>query len=119
MQYALKTRHSLKLNFQLSKRYKEKKGLDDGSDDWVGDWVGRFSNRPLYPPRLKNRSTQKRFFFVYYCCKILSDMEKKEFHRHYLPHFQQPGQAYFVTWSLKVAARINLNCYGNTLLRTN
>ena len=30
-------------------------------------------------------------------------MEKKEFHRHYLPHFQQPGQAYFVTWSLKDA----------------
>jgi len=46
-------------------------------------------------------------------------MEKKEFHRHYLPHFQQPGQAYFVTWSLKDAVRINLNCYGNTLLRTN
>jgi REP element-mobilizing transposase RayT len=30
-------------------------------------------------------------------------MEKKEFHRHYLPHFQQPGQAYFVTWCLKDA----------------
>ena len=30
-------------------------------------------------------------------------MEKKEFYRHYLPHFQQPGQAYFVTWSLKDA----------------
>jgi len=28
-------------------------------------------------------------------------MEKKEFHQHYLPHFQQPGQAYFVTWCLK------------------
>ena len=27
-------------------------------------------------------------------------MEKKEFYRHALPHFQQPGQAYFVTWSL-------------------
>ena len=30
-------------------------------------------------------------------------MEKKEFYRHYLPHFQQPGQAYFVTWCLKDA----------------
>ena len=30
-------------------------------------------------------------------------MEKKEFHRHYLPHFQRPGQAYFVTWCLKDA----------------
>ena len=30
-------------------------------------------------------------------------MEKKEFYRHYLPHYQQPGQAYFVTWSLKDA----------------
>ena len=25
-------------------------------------------------------------------------MEKKEFHRRHLPHFQQPGQSYFVTW---------------------
>ena len=30
-------------------------------------------------------------------------MKKKEFHRHYLPHFQQSGQAYFVTWCLKDA----------------
>lgn len=30
-------------------------------------------------------------------------MEKKEFYRQYLPHFQLPGQAYFVTWSLKDA----------------
>jgi len=30
-------------------------------------------------------------------------MEKKEIYRHALPHFQQPGQAYFVTWSLKDA----------------
>ena len=30
-------------------------------------------------------------------------MEKKESYRHYLPHFQQPGQAYFVTWCLKDA----------------
>lgn len=29
--------------------------------------------------------------------------EKKEFHRYNLPHFQQPGQAYFVTWCLKDA----------------
>ncbi|HKL33703.1 MAG TPA: transposase [Tangfeifania sp.] len=28
---------------------------------------------------------------------------KKEFYRHLLPHFQQPGQAFFVTWSLKDA----------------
>ncbi|WP_167618577.1 hypothetical protein [Maribellus sediminis] len=28
---------------------------------------------------------------------------KKEFYRHNLPHFQQPGQAYFVTWILKDA----------------
>lgn len=27
-------------------------------------------------------------------------MEKKESYRHMLPHFQQPGQAYFLTWSL-------------------
>ena len=30
-------------------------------------------------------------------------MEKKEFYRHTLPHFQQPGQAYFVTWCLNDA----------------
>lgn len=30
-------------------------------------------------------------------------MQKKEFYRNQLPHFQQPGQAYFVTWSLKDA----------------
>ena len=30
-------------------------------------------------------------------------MEKKEFHRRHLPHFQQPGQAYFVTYCLKDA----------------
>lgn len=30
-------------------------------------------------------------------------MEKKEFYRQYLPHFQQPGHAYFITWSLKDA----------------
>ncbi|MCF6332515.1 MAG: hypothetical protein L3J11_04445 [Draconibacterium sp.] len=28
-------------------------------------------------------------------------MKKKEYYKHNLPHFQQPGQAYFVTWSLK------------------
>lgn len=28
-------------------------------------------------------------------------MEKKESYKHILPHFQQPGQAYFVTWCLK------------------
>ncbi len=30
-------------------------------------------------------------------------MEKKEAYRHILPHFQKPGQAYFVTWLLKDA----------------
>lgn len=30
-------------------------------------------------------------------------MEKKEFYKHRLPHFQQPGQAYFVTWCLNSA----------------
>lgn len=30
-------------------------------------------------------------------------MTKKESYRHILPHFQQPGQAYFVTWNLKYA----------------
>ena len=30
-------------------------------------------------------------------------MEKKEFHRRHLPHFQQSGQAYFVTYCLKDA----------------
>lgn len=39
-------------------------------------------------------------------------MEKKEFYRHALPHFQQPGQAYFVTWSLRDAVPpIALNYY--------
>ncbi len=30
-------------------------------------------------------------------------MEKKEYTHRHLPHFQQPGQAYFVTWCLKDA----------------
>jgi REP element-mobilizing transposase RayT len=30
-------------------------------------------------------------------------MEKKEFKRHAVSHFQQPGQAYFITWSLQGA----------------
>jgi REP element-mobilizing transposase RayT len=30
-------------------------------------------------------------------------MEKKEFHKANLPHYQQPGQAYFVTWNLQDA----------------
>lgn len=29
--------------------------------------------------------------------------EKKEYHRNNLPHFLQPGQAYFLTWNLKDA----------------
>ncbi len=28
---------------------------------------------------------------------------RKEFYRYTLPHFQQSGQAYFITWSLKDA----------------
>ncbi|MFZ4465126.1 MAG: transposase [Bacteroidales bacterium] len=30
-------------------------------------------------------------------------MEKKDFYRRHLPHFQQPGQEYFVTWCIKDA----------------
>ena len=30
-------------------------------------------------------------------------MEKKEFHKANLPHYQQSGQAYFVTWNLQEA----------------
>ena len=30
-------------------------------------------------------------------------MKKKEHYRHMLPHFQQPGQAYLITWNLKDA----------------
>ncbi len=30
-------------------------------------------------------------------------MQRKEYYKHILPHFQQPGQAYFVSWSLKDA----------------
>ena len=30
-------------------------------------------------------------------------MNKKESYRHILPHFQQPGQSYFVTWNLEDA----------------
>jgi len=30
-------------------------------------------------------------------------MEKKESYKHILPHFQQPGQTYFVTWDLQEA----------------
>lgn len=30
-------------------------------------------------------------------------MEKKESYRHILPHFQKPGQTYFVTWNLHSA----------------
>lgn len=35
--------------------------------------------------------------------KAKTTLEKKESYKHALPHFQQPGQAYFVTWSLKDA----------------
>lgn len=30
-------------------------------------------------------------------------MEKKEYYKHILPHFEQQGQAYFITWNLKDA----------------
>lgn len=30
-------------------------------------------------------------------------MEKKESYKHHLPHFQQPGQAYFITWCLNAS----------------
>lgn len=43
-------------------------------------------------------------------------MDKKESYRHMLPHFQQPGQAYFVTWSLIDAIPPKaLNDYANQL----
>ena len=43
-------------------------------------------------------------------------MDKKESYRHMLPHFQQPGQAYFVTWSLIDAISPKaLNDYANQL----
>jgi REP element-mobilizing transposase RayT len=35
--------------------------------------------------------------------KTATPLEKKESYKHALPHFQQPGQAYFVTWCLKDA----------------
>jgi len=50
-------------------------------------------------------------------------MEKKEYHRANLPHYQQPGQAYFITWNLKDAIpakalkdyTIKLECIRNTI----
>jgi REP element-mobilizing transposase RayT len=35
-------------------------------------------------------------------------MQKKESYKHILPHFQQPGQAYFVTWCLKDAVPVKV-----------
>lgn len=35
--------------------------------------------------------------------RITQPMSKKESYRHILPHFQQSGQAYFITWNLKDA----------------
>lgn len=44
-------------------------------------------------------------------------MEKKEFHRANLPHYQQPGQAYFVTWNLQDAIpALALKDYSEKLL---
>lgn len=58
------------------------------------------SDSRLIKTAVTNRIT--RFFRkLLYQSNIL--MEKKEAYRHILPHFQQPGQAYFVTWNLKDA----------------
>jgi len=41
---------------------------------------------------------------------------KKEAYKHNLPHFQQPGQAYFVTWILKDAVPLKaLKYYSHKL----
>lgn len=45
--------------------------------------------------------TASPFFVI--CYVKPKFMEKKEAYRHILPHFQQPGQAYFVTWNIKDA----------------
>ena len=43
-------------------------------------------------------------------------MEKKEFYRLSLPHFQQSGQSYFVTWCLKDAVPVKaLSAYKEKL----
>jgi hypothetical protein len=47
-----------------------------------------------------NRATRK---IVKLRLKTAARLEKKESYKHALPHFQQPGQAYFVTWNLKDA----------------
>lgn len=52
-----------------------------------------------------NKNTPKELLLYPYISivKTISMREIKEFHRHLLPHFQQSGQAYFVTWCLKDA----------------
>lgn len=50
--------------------------------------------------RQDRRDTQK---IVILCLSNQILMEKKEYYKHILPHFQQPGQVYFVTWCLKDA----------------
>lgn len=45
-------------------------------------------------------------------------MEKKEFYRRHLPHFQQPGQLYFITWCTKDAVPPKaLNSYSIQLMQ--
>jgi len=58
------------------------------------------------------------FTVLYFSLQIrkLLYMQKKEYYKHNLPHYQQPGQAYFVTWSLKNAVPSKaLNRYANKL----
>src|SRR5665647_537075 len=49
------------------------------------------------------KSNSVPIYFINLITNILSPMEKKESYHHILPHFQQPGQAYFITWCLKDA----------------
>lgn len=51
----------------------------------------------LAPP---NCIMQLKFFLIF---AKTNNLEKKEFYRHQLPHFQVPGQVFFVTWCLKSA----------------
>jgi len=54
----------------------------------IGIPASRFQNISLFSSRQKHNPVH---------------MEKKEFYRKHLPHFQQAGQVYFVTWCLKDA----------------
>jgi putative transposase len=57
---------------------------------------------PKFSKKTTRLKTATPGFFVN-CYGKARIMEKKESYRHILPHFQQPGQAYFVTWNLKDA----------------